>query len=228
MPRKPGVPASVRDLDHDRVVAALVVCNMNVTAAARRLHVPSSDLRRLMNANPDLLALAAEKEERRLDKAEAILDRELASDSAAAAFFVLRNAKRAVARGWRQPDVEVTVQAPAKTYVFKWEGDDLGETVIERDGKSIPVLRYERGDDCLEGEAAASPVLIEHAPEPQPVLLEPEPEPASPSLPVWPGPGLPPPLVAHLYAPYSPPPVIHREPPPPARPAVLRRRLRGV
>jgi hypothetical protein len=99
---KLGIPESVRDLDHDRVVAVLVATNVNISAAARRLHVPSSDLRRLMNANPDLLALAAEKEERRLDKAEAILDRELNSDdprySAAAAFFVLRNAKRAVVR----------------------------------------------------------------------------------------------------------------------------------
>jgi hypothetical protein len=223
---------SVRDLDHDRVVAVLVATNVNISAAARRLHVPSSHLRRLMNANPDLLALAAEKEERRLDKAEAILDRELASDdprySAAAAFFVLRNAKRAVARGWRQPDVEVTVEAdnqpPARRLVFKWEGDDLGETVMERDGKSIPVPRYDdgRGDNCLEGEVAPPAVLIEHAPEP-----EPEQEP--PSLPVWPGPGLPPPLVANLYAAYSPPPMVaggHREAPTPPRPAVLRRRRR--
>jgi hypothetical protein len=188
-----------------------------------------------MNAHPDLLALAAEKEERRLDKAEAILDRELNSDdprySAAAAFFCLRNAKRAVARGWRQPDVEVAIetQAPARTYVFRWDGDgaNLGETVIERDGKAIPVPRYAegRGDNCLEGEMAPQPVLIEHEPEPEVLAHEPEP----PSLPVWPGPGLPLPLVANLYAPYSPPPPMiagsHREPP---RPAVLRRRLRGV
>jgi hypothetical protein len=206
---KLGIPESVRDLDHDRVVAVLVATNVNVSAAARRLHVPSSDLRRLMNANPDLLALAAEKEERRLDKAEEILDRELNSDdprySAAAAFFVLRNAKRAVARGWRQPDVEVTVenQAPAQTYIFKWAGDgtNLGETVIERDGKSIPVPLYDGdSDDCLEGEVAAPAVLIEHEHEPE--AVEHEPEPSPPPLPAWSGPGLPPPLVAHLYAPY--------------------------
>jgi hypothetical protein len=175
------------------------------------------------------MAAAFEKEERRLDKAEEILDRELNSDDArystAAAFFVLRNAKRAVQRGWRQPDVEITVenQAPARTYVFRWEGDDPGEAVIERDGKSIPVPRYERGDDCLEGEAAPSPVLIEHE---EAVASEPSP----PPLPVWSGPGLPPPLVANLYAPYSPPPPMiaggHREAPPPPRPAVLRRRRR--
>jgi hypothetical protein len=211
------VPESVRDLDPDRVLAVLIACNVNVSEAAKRLCVPSADLRRLILASPELMAAAFEKEERRLDKAEAILDRELASDSAAAAFFVLRNAKRAVARGWRQPDVEISVEnAPARRLVFKWEGDDLDETVMERDGKSIPVPRYERGDDCLEGEAALPAALIEHAPEPESL---------PPSLPVWPGPGLPPPLVAHLYAP--PPPMIaggHREAPP--RPAVLRRRRR--
>jgi hypothetical protein len=159
------VPESVRDLDPDRVLAVLIACNVNVTEAAKRLHVPSVDLRRLVLASPELMAAAFEKEERRLDRAEAILDRELNSDdprhSAAAAFFVLRHAKRAVARGWRQPDVEVTVenQAPARSYVFRWEGDDLGETVMERDGKSIPVPRYDRGDDCLAREAAASPGL---------------------------------------------------------------------
>src|SRR6516162_7528626 len=168
-PSRSRLPASVRELDHDRVVAALVVCNMNVSAAAKKLHVPSADLRSLMAASPELLALAAEKEERRLDKAEAILDRELNSDdprySAAAAFFVLRNAKRAVVRGWRQPDAEVTVenQAPAKTYIFKWAGDEsnLGETMLERDGKSIPVPRYDCGDECLESETAPPVVLIE-------------------------------------------------------------------
>jgi hypothetical protein len=229
---KLGIPESVRDLDHARAVAVLVATNVNISVAARRLHVPSSDLRRLMNANPDLLALAAEKEERRLDKAEAILERELNSDdprcSAAAAFFVLRHAKRAVARGWRQPDVEISVDnpAPAKTYVFKWAGDEsnLGETMLERDGKSVPVPRYDCGDDCIEGEAAATAALIGHKPEP-----EHEHEPLQTLLPVWPGPGLPPPLVANLYTPYSPPPMIVSGPceePPTPRPAVLRRRRR--
>jgi hypothetical protein len=76
----------------------------------------------------------------------------------------------------------------------------------------VTSFQEERDDHCLEGEAAS---------------LEPEPAP-QPKLPVWPGPGLPPPLIANLYAPYSPPPLrptIRREAP---RPAVLRRRLRGV
>jgi hypothetical protein len=71
----------------------------------------------------------------------------------------------------------------------------------------VTSFREERDDDCLKGEPAAPP-------EPQP------------KLPVWSGPGLPSPLVAHLYA---PPPMIagvQREETPRAR--VLRRRLRGV
>jgi hypothetical protein len=76
----------------------------------------------------------------------------------------------------------------------------------------VTSFREERDDHCLEGEAASP---------------EPAPQPPS-SLPVWPGPGLPPPLIAHLYAPYSPPPPIHREAPERPRVAVLRRRLRGV
>jgi hypothetical protein len=95
-------------------------------------------------------------------------------------------------------------------------------TVVDRDGERVPVLRYDdgRGDDGLP-----SAVLLEHEHE-----HEPEHEPAPPSLPVWPGPHPPPPLVANLYAPYSPPPrpmIVcgHREAP---RPAVLRRRRRAL
>jgi hypothetical protein len=134
--RKSGVPESVRDLDPDRVLAVLVACGVNVSEAAKRLHVPSADLRRLVLASPELMAAAFEKEERRLDKAEAILDRELASDdprySAAAAFFVLRNAKRAVARGWRQPDVEVAVNnsGPPVHVDFRW-GDGTHVATVE-------------------------------------------------------------------------------------------------
>jgi hypothetical protein len=70
---------------------------------------------------------------------------------------------------------------------------------MERDGKSIPVPRYDEGRcaDCLEGAVAVPAVLIEH----ENVIA---PEPAQ-TLPVWPGPHAPPPLVAHLYAPYVSP-----------------------
>src|SRR6516165_6175143 len=129
-PSRSRLPASVRDLEPDRVVVALVSTNVNITAAARKLHVPTSDLRHLVAVVPELLSLAIDKEERRLDKAEEILDRELNSDdprySAAAAFFVLRNAKRAVSRGWRQPDVEVAVTnsgPPVPVKIFWADGE---------------------------------------------------------------------------------------------------------
>jgi hypothetical protein len=137
------VPESCRDLDHDHVIATLIACNVNISDAAKRLHVPSVDLRRLLSASPELLALAAEKEERRLDRAEAILERELDSDdprySAAAAFFVLRNAKRAAARGWRQPDVEVAVNSgePARVVSVTW-GKEVIATMEVPAGMYVP------------------------------------------------------------------------------------------
>jgi hypothetical protein len=74
--------------------------------------------------------------------------------------------------------------------------------VIERNGKNISVPRYSsgRGVDCVEGEAATPAVLIEH----QETAVR-EPVASTPTLPVWTGPYPPPPLVAHLYAPYAPP-----------------------
>jgi hypothetical protein len=152
--------------------------------------------------------------------------------------FMLRNTQRASKRGYAvatsAASLEVSCNDPgsAQTVIFRWGGDDSPREmdVIERDGKSISVPRYDdgHGDDYLEGEVATPSVLIEHAPEPEAALLEREPEAAQPSLPVWPGPGLPPPLVANLYAPYSPPPrpmIVggHREA---ARPVVLPRRRR--
>jgi hypothetical protein len=182
---------------------------------------------------------ALEAIELRLDAAEANLCEALHCDDPrrrdAISMFMLRNTQRASKRGYAVAASAVSLEVScndsgsARKFVFRWEGDDLDETVMERDGKSVPVPRYDSGDDCVEGEVVDPPVLIEHAPEPEVALIEPEPEPEPPSLPVWPGPGLPPPLVANLYAPYSPlPPMIRREEPPPPRPAVLRRRLRGV
>jgi hypothetical protein len=91
---------------------------------------------------------------------------------------------------------------PART-INRGAGDsDREMDVIERDGKNISVPRYSRarGDDCVEGEVATSPALIEHQD-----AIVPEPVAPMPTLPVWPGPHPPPPLVAHLYAPYARP-----------------------
>jgi hypothetical protein len=163
-PNRVRVPESCRDLDHERVIATLIACNVNISVAARKLQVPSVDLRRLLYAAPELLALAAEKEERRLDKAEEILDRELDSDdprySAAAAFFVLRNAKRAVSRGWRQPDVEVSVTnsgPPVPVKIF-WGGGEHIATMNVPAGTRIPgppLIEHERLVEEKSGVADA-------------------------------------------------------------------------
>jgi hypothetical protein len=91
---------------------------------------------------------------------------------------------------------------PSRTVVIKWggEGSDREMDVIERDGKNISVPRCSsaRGDDCVEGEVATPPALIEH----QDAIVS-EQVASTPTLPVWPGPHPPPPLVAHLYAPYA-------------------------
>jgi hypothetical protein len=96
-------------------------------------------------------------------------------------------------------------RAPVR-FVFRFEekpDPDPGDTVIERDGKSVPVPRYDKGRG-LEGEAASQP-----------------------PLPVWPGPGLLPPLLARVYAPPLMIVGVQREERPPRRPAVLRRRRRA-
>jgi hypothetical protein len=74
--------------------------------------------------------------------------------------------------------------------------------VIERDGENLCVPRYSkgRGDDCVESEVAPPAVLIEHQD-----AIVPQPVASTLTLPVWPGPYPPPPLVAHLYAPHAPP-----------------------
>jgi hypothetical protein len=165
-PSRRNLPESVRDLERDHVVKTLTACNVNITAAARKLDVPSADLRRLLYAAPELLSLAVEKEERRLDRAEEILERELQSDdprySAAAAFFVLRNAKRASDRGWRQPDApvsaSVTVDAGSRRLVFRWreEADDLADEArlaAERIADAAPMIEHDP-DEVIPDKAA--------------------------------------------------------------------------
>ena len=118
-----------------------------------------------------------------------------------------RAAKRgyAVAASAASLEVGFDNRAPAQTIVFRWGGDDWAREmdVIERDWKNISVPRYdsERGDDCLDGEVATPAVLIEHQD-----VVAPEAVASTPTLPVWPGPHSPPPLITHLYAPYAAPP----------------------
>jgi hypothetical protein len=93
------------------------------------------------------------------DEAEKILDRQLNSDdpreSTAAAFFVLRNAKRAVSRGWRQPDVEVAVNnsGPPVRVGFRWAEGTHVATVEYPAGTRIP-RRLEIEHDPRDAVAA--------------------------------------------------------------------------
>ena len=216
------IPESVAHLDVEIVAATLIRNDANVRNTASALGVPPGDLRKLVLVDQRLADAALEAVELRLDECEANLLEGLRCDDPrrrdAISMFLLRNTQRAAKRGYAvaasAASLEVGLNNPAsaQTIVVRWAGDDPAREmdVIQRDGKTIPVPRYDdgRGDDCLEGEVATPAVLIEHKD-----AIAPEPVASAPALPVWPGPHPPPPLVAHLYAPYAPPPRVA-----PARP----------
>ena len=222
------IPGSVAHLDVETVAAALICNDANVRNTARALGVPPGDLRKLVLLDQCLADAALEAVELRLDDAEANLYEALHCEDPrrrdATSMFMLRNTQRAAKRGYAvaasAASLDVSLDNQAQRVVFSWAGDsDREMDVIERDGRSIPVPRYDNGrrDDCLEGEVATPAVLIEHkdaiAPDPVEDAIAPEPVASAPTLPKWPGPYGPPPLVAHLYAPYVPPPRVA-----PARP----------
>jgi hypothetical protein len=204
------VPDSCRDLDLARVSRVLTRHRAYFPTAARELGVSPADLKRMTWAKPHLLDDAHEEMELVVDRAQgALIDalfsgderREIWAADRILSSWMARDHPFSPARGTTARSVIVT----------RFE-EKPGETMLERDGNTVPVPRYDCGDDC---------------PPPPLVLLEPEREPLQ-TLPIWPGPGLPPPLVARLYA--SPPMIagVQREAPAPRRPAVLRRRLRVV
>jgi hypothetical protein len=224
------IPEPVAHLDVEIVAAALIRNDANVRNTARALGVPPGDLRKLVLLDQRLADAALEAVELRLDDAEANLYEALHCEDPrrrdATSMFMLRNTQRASKRGYAVAASAASLEVSrndagsAQTVVFSWAGDsDREMDVIERDGRSIPVPRYDNGrrDDCLEGEVATPAMLIEHkdaiAPEPVEDAIAPESVASAPTLPVWPGPHPPPPLVAHLYAPYAPPPRVA-----PARP----------
>jgi hypothetical protein len=131
---KPVVPATVADLDHAVVVAALARHGCNITDASKDLRVPPSDLRRLLWANSKLQDEAFEVVEARLDTAEKNIAEALTSDDSrrrdAASFFVLRNTARARKRGWittstsaAELSVSVNPGGP-RTITYRWRSDD--------------------------------------------------------------------------------------------------------
>ena len=150
----PRVMASVADLDHEDVVEALKRHNCIVSYAAAELGVPASDLRRLTWGNPALQDLALEAVEKRLDKAERIIDQALESEDHrrqdAAAYHVVRNTPAARNRGWATAaalDVNVGLRQPTRI-VISWEGEGEGD---DEDGKA-------------EADDSAAGPIIEHDP----------------------------------------------------------------
>ena len=193
MPFVPKVPDSCRDLDLAHVSRTLTKHYGYFPSAARELGVSPADLRRLTWAKPHILDEAHEEMDFAVIRGRGELIQAVFSDNPRRRMW---GADR-ILSSWMARD-----SPHARATIVTSFQEEPGATVIERDGKSIPIPRYDegRGDDCVESEVAP---------------------------PVLPSPGLPPPLVANLYAPSLAPPslMIHREARLPPRPAVLRRRL---
>ena len=119
------MPASCLRLDIGKARRELVRARGDVTAAARRLKVPSADLRQLTRAAPELIDAVIEMEEQRIDAAEAELMADLKGpDQAArleAATHLLRVSPAARRRGWGQK--AVATEAEAQPIAVKWRDD---------------------------------------------------------------------------------------------------------
>jgi hypothetical protein len=193
------VPASLSHLDLGDIQAALIDTHANVYSAASALGVPAADLRRLTRAHPQLIDIAIEAVEQRLDIAERNLDEALHSDDSrrrdAASYFIIKNTVRSKQRGWipssaASVDVALAADLPPRRIVVSWrnpgddkpdKSDDDGWETIERDGQTIRVPRYDgaQRDDDIEGELSLPATMLEHAvavasePQPQPVASSP-------------------------------------------------------
>lgn len=143
---KPVVPDKVKDLDADVVVEVLSRHGVNVSEAADELGVRSADLRRLLWARPQLMDVAAEIEERRLDIAERNIYEALTTNNSrrrdAASIFTIRNSHRARRRGWitistSAAELSVSVSNSPRTITYRWRTDDDDA----RDPKAAEVVR---------------------------------------------------------------------------------------
>jgi hypothetical protein len=222
MPRYPAtkVPSSCENISIELAQQVLAESWGNIARAADALGVPSRDFRLLVRTTPALTAVAEEASELFCDKAEIILRDALESVNElrrdVASRFVLSG--KGAPRGWTRPlSPAVTIeQAPPRPIVIKWLGEDqssprevsegspalIDARPVEGDDRSSEQIEPVDGSLHTRGAAAATTpeVLIEHQDAIVPERVDP-----TPTLPVWPGPYPPPPLVAHLYAPYAPP-----------------------
>jgi hypothetical protein len=129
--RRPKVPASLANIDLDRVRRVLFKHDGNVTKAAKALKVSSSDLRRLTWRHPTLVMDALERAHRMIDKAEERLREALYGDhperSLRAATFILSHSRAARERGWGRSSAGLYDDPrPSVTIVARWEGDPPG------------------------------------------------------------------------------------------------------
>jgi hypothetical protein len=169
------------------------------SAAARVLGVPGPDLKRLTWARPHLLDAAEERCEEVVAAAmsqviQALFSgdprREMWASDKVLASWLARDHPLAPARAASRNATVVTL-ARAGTFVFQGDNDrEMG--VIDRDGKSISVPR--------RGAARAKQLRRQSSMNPPSRLF------LRRSCPNGPGPYPPPPLVAHMYAPYVSPP----------------------
>ena len=155
-----AIPSSVRSLPFDQVANALTETRVNVSAAARSLGVPPGDLRRALAIVRPLLDLVVEIEEQRIDKAVSNLDAMLDSENDGlrkeSSLFVLRQHKRATERGWRQPDMEVSVnvQKREEHVIYTW-GD--GTVIYDSREHQAPLIEHDPDERArIDAERAAA------------------------------------------------------------------------
>jgi hypothetical protein len=126
------------------------------------LGVASADLRKLLWARPHLTDLAAEMEERRLDKAEKTIAEALDSEDPrmrfAASMFCIRNSHRARKRGWittstSAAELSVTANAPVRTLTFRWRTDEDDK----RDAEAAEAERLRNEGKLIKHGAAPQP-----------------------------------------------------------------------
>jgi hypothetical protein len=199
----PKVPAACAHLDLAEVSRVLAKHYGDIAASARELAIPVPDLRRLTWSKPKLLEEAELERMGVIAQAMGVVIPALYSHDLRRQMW----ASDRIMSSWLARDHPLAparrgacgVETPQRQVTFRGADDDPATDKLERDGQTIAVPRY----GAREVEAAKPPALIE-APSSSFEAPPPESSPSPPQLPRWPGPGGPPPLVQHLYAPQSP------------------------